>query len=65
MNYKYIIIYNAESDFIGVYTKGQVKREIAQLLENGEDWSEIYLYSTNRIDFALDKTTRININIED
>lgn len=48
---KYIIIYNAETDFILVFTKAQATEQIEELINNGYAKDDITLYEAREIEF--------------
>ena len=46
-----IIIYNAKSDFIVVYDKGQAEAQVADLVKEG--YIEIEVYEAEQVDFKI------------
>jgi hypothetical protein len=52
-DYRYILMYNADTDFIPLYTDEDVKREIIGILEEGYDQSEITVFEVKEIPITI------------
>ena len=63
--YKYLIVFNGESDFVLLYTEEQVKEEIIDIIDNGCGTSDIMLFKVEELDFSTQpKDIEISINEE-
>ncbi|MFA7101331.1 MAG: hypothetical protein WC196_06330 [Bacilli bacterium] len=60
-DYKYLIVYNGETDFIGAYSKGQVEEEVEILLKDGYGQDDIDIYEVKNKDFNIVKA-EISLN---
>jgi hypothetical protein len=54
-DYKYLIVYNGETDFIGAYNKGQAVEEVEILLKDGYGQDDIDVYEVKNTDFNIVK----------
>ena len=63
--YKYLIVFNGESDFVLLYTEEQVKEGIIDIIDNGCGTSDIMLFKVEELDFSTQpKDIEISINEE-
>ena len=58
----YIIVYNAESDFIIAHTQKDIERLIEELIEENNDISDITLYKAVKVDFDVKQVATVTIN---
>lgn len=57
----YIIIYNAETDFIKVYTKEQAESQIADLIMSGYGKDDMELYEAHDKDYKVGGEPTVSI----
>lgn len=58
----YIIIYNAECDFIRVEQREDVEQEIEELLQDGYALDEIALYIATPVNFSVELEAKVEVN---
>ncbi len=61
-DYKFLIVYNGETDFIGAYSKGQVEEEVEILLKDGYGQDDIDVYEVKNTDFNI---TKVEVSIDE
>lgn len=52
----YIIEYNAETDYIKVYTEGEAEAMVKDLVREGYGANEITIYEAEALDFTVTHT---------
>ena len=58
----YIIIYNAETDFVQVEEKGKLQREVEDLLKEGYAQDDIFLYEATPIYFSVELEAKVTLD---
>jgi hypothetical protein len=57
----YVIVYNAETDFVKVYGEGQLQGQIEELIKDGSAQNDIEVYKEIEVDIEVD-AVRVVIN---